>query len=425
MGAMFFSFRKPAMTPIVALCLAGGICLGMGHTYRINEARFKQDFSVPSMPMIGNDFREVHSWARALRAGMDRYLEIPNNYPPMVTVLFLPGSFLHPRMAYCIHTLILLAGLFGMIAVAMRLGSGFGEGAARAGSVFAVGAFCVSTYPILFAIERGNSDLIVGLLCATALACLERRRLRAAGACLFFAVHLKIYPLILLGHYWARAGWRQTFGLVGLLLAGFFVIGPAPAEKFFLAARNLSASPYVWWGNHSVRSWITQINDVDPAARESTIVVVVLILMATYVGVFLRLIARVWNSVGEGRLSGLEIGLLGMACSLMSLLPPESHDYKLGLQLFPFLVLVGRNAGELGVSERTRVAVVLTVSILVGLLLSMPFVFPERPAYPMLSRTPLLLASFFAYGAIGILGARPSSRIAPDERRVSRTEMTC
>ncbi len=379
---------------------------------RIENASFLDGFSIPAFPFKGVDFKIVHNWAVALSKGIHQYLALPNNYPPFVSFAFLPLSKLSPDKAYNIYTFILLLSFLGMIWFSQlenlidRDRSNIGTLKERFTFAFLVFTTLISTYPILFALERGNSDLVSGFFSALTLYLITQRKFKWSILTLTTAIHIKIYPIILGPLLLLRAGWKAAFQLAVLTLAAFFIVGPSAAKNFFSFIYISQTSPYVWKGNHSLKSCLEMIPSLSPESRKTITLTFFILAGLIFIGAFIRiwilkcLKKRTGLSEKASGFSGMELGFIGMAFQFMSLIPGESHDYKLGIQLIPYLMILSRDKDALGLSKNAHILFNIVLSIAMALLFMTPStqLLAKMPLFVI--KTPWIVVLFILYGFI-------------------------
>lgn len=99
----------------------------------------------------------------------------------------------------------------------------------------------VGSFPMLFALDRGNTELLPFALCLVAATLtITGRRARGSGALVGLAAAMKLWPVFLLAALHRRFGWRSTLaGMVTgigwtLLAAGLMAGGPVTSVKQWL-----------------------------------------------------------------------------------------------------------------------------------------------------------------------------------------------
>jgi hypothetical protein len=166
-------------------------------------------------------------------AGVERY-----NHPPVVVWLFWWSAWLSFRSATIVWTIALAAmagiGVWGSWRARTRLGL------RQFPFLFVLALFLWSS-PVLFAMERGNWDLVVASLVLISLPAVRRPSILGdlfAGVCLALAAWIKIFPCILLVGLVALRRWRVA---ASAMVAGLTVwlIDPRGVREF---ARNMQES---------------------------------------------------------------------------------------------------------------------------------------------------------------------------------------
>jgi len=159
-----------------------------------------------------------------------------------------------------------------------------------------------------------------------------------------------------------------------------------PSLIFFLSnLTRFSTAGFCWEGNHSLHCYL-RAHGVQSTYRHSA--VLLLGFAAAAAVLYVRVLRG--RDVPASRFSVAEISLIGMAFVLMSLVPNVSHDYKLPIQVVPFLLLVSATELDLGTAGWERR---IGFPIIAG---AQAFLFAPGPGL----RTPFLLALFAAYAAL-------------------------
>lgn len=195
-----------------------------------------------------------------------------------------------------------------------------------------------NTYPVLFAIERGNTDIIAGVLIAAFLRAIKKELPLWSGAFIALAINIKVYPAILLPIFLSRFGLLKTLVVTVLTGGGFFVLGPTPLKGFHQSVLRLQNYPGAWQGNHSLKSWAHWQLGYFFNFSPETISQVQVLLIVVYLTFLAYLLIR-FKGIRKGRC--FEGALLGMAFPLMSLIPGTSHDYRLPIYLIPLIYSLG------------------------------------------------------------------------------------
>ncbi len=383
----------------------------LSHYLRVRGPGFDQGFGVPGLPLAaGIDFSRVYDWDARLLAG-ERF---SSDYPPFVLVAQLPLALLPRPLAYMLFTLVLVSGLLVSVSACLAESRRFRRRDWALGSLLVTYLF-YHTYPTLFAIERGNSDLIATVGVAVGLLMLSRNRPVAALASLALGAQYKVYPILLAIMLPLRKGWKWLPPFILLNGALLLVLGPMGLERFARSLAEVVRHPGTPRVNHSLASFAFALMErgyLNNAWRDRAVLVVSGILVAILAVAWFRLALRAGRlrrpSLGSDGILGpytvVETGLIGMAFQVMSLIPTTSHDYQLVIQIVPFLLLLTRPREEFPLPGWVARALV------VGIAGSMASLF----GYFFLIKTPGLLT---AYACYAVLALAPLSRV--DDRRLS------
>lgn len=123
------------------------------------------------------------------------------------------------------------------------------------GMTFILALACFATYPVLFALDRGNLDIWIACLCTVYVACLRTRIAWFGLLSLAIAIALKGYPLAFLGLSVAERRYRDVV-LTPLLAVGLTLAGLASLQggvlhnlQGFIAGLAKYREAYVLEGN--------------------------------------------------------------------------------------------------------------------------------------------------------------------------------
>lgn len=326
--------------------------------FHTHHSPFIEGFTVPSGPGSGGDFHILYNWAVAARIDIEAYLKLDVNYSPFTVLMVVPLSFLSFNQAYLIVSLLTLTCLFFGIYAALSLTNDNGKTSTRLAISGLFTAVLLHTYPVMFEIERGNCNIIAAGTAVFALALLRRKSYFSSTIAILLATQVKLYPAALLGLFLWRTRFRYLILFSALNLVCFFALGFESLKRFLYVLTAFNGSPYVWMGNQSIYSWIMQNTQMAESSkldliRNWQLCIVIIYLIAVCVGLFityLQMSKKGWP-FATGPFSLTEVSLIGIAFSLMSLLPNVSHDYKLAIHVFPMIMtlpfLKPKNTGRL------------------------------------------------------------------------------
>lgn len=223
------------------------------------------------------------------------------------------------------------------------------------------------SYGFQFELERGQFNLIAMSLTFGAVWLYHTRpRRRSLAYGLFtLAVQLKVFPFIfflLLIHDWRdwRGNIKRLLGLGAANFALLFVFGPAVFGRWLAALVDKTVNPYLWQGNHSIRSVVAGI--AQRAGNEWLIPVggpikaLLMALVLVCLGALLvQAYRRRWPGVNP---------FLFAVCTLAALtLPSDSHDYTLSYLVAPVALLFAQPDLWLTTLARRRRALQLTAFV--------------------------------------------------------------
>ena len=197
-------------------------------------------------------------------------------------------------------------------------------------------AWTVTSYGFIFALERGNIDLIALFFSLLGVWLIVRhpRLMWLSAFSLAVAVNLKLYPLILLGILFWRYRWRAVLPAVVSTVVLFSAAGLTNAR---FSVQNLigggGAGPYLWVGNQSAASYASILHDAFGLDPVWTGWLLLLATMGIWAWTMVVLVRR-------GFSASRAVLAAAAAVPVMGILPSTSHDYKLVLLVLPLAVLV-------------------------------------------------------------------------------------
>ncbi len=350
------------------------ITLGVGQLcWRLRAPKFDQSYGFAQLPPWGYDFRLSLQWGTALReSGLEGYLKLPNAWPPFATLFYLPLGLLNGDAPYYILVALLLVSLLLCVAVSLRQFYFTNANVMQfALWVVILWALLLASFPMVFAIERGNSDAIVAALAVLSLTALESSHGLLSVVALTLSAQLKIYPAILAVFFLLRRRYALLSMFVVLNAAALCILGIRALEHF-VSSVNVQLAGSSSHFNHSLYSYITlkglpeSIGVSTGALTTFSSLVLIAIWAATCGFVWWKAPVRDGNT--PMRLRPAEAGINGMAFVLMSLLPAISWDYKLIIHVVPLLLLAGATKASANVSW-LALSATAAVGVCTGLLL--------------------------------------------------------
>jgi hypothetical protein len=291
-----------------------------------------------------------------------------------------------------------------------------------------------TAYPVVFAADRGNLDMLMFVIVFWGLMLYARGSLGWAMALIGFAAAMKYYPVILLAlpvidRRYKAAVWGAAVAVVTTLgaagIIGFMTPGISPFGVLRYAWRTLSGvhGGYATWGFEGINYrhgiwgvihllWI-RVFGADPSGK----VVLLYMALAAIAGIAIF----IWLYRASGR-DGRGVPLwrkAGILVVLMILLPPIAADYTL---LYVFIPLALAFMAP-GISSARKATVVLLALCLIPMdyLVIEPFFKGDAYASPTIgdTKSSVIAYALFLTGAViaMLVGARET---ADDERRDPR-----
>ncbi len=328
--------------------MLGIFSLMVAFTYLLFHAHhspFIEGFTVPSGPGSGGDFHILYDWAVAARTSIEAYLKLDVNYSPFTVLLAIPLSFLPFNKAYLIVSSLTLIFLFLGIYVSLSLSDDRGSTSVRLGISGLFTGVLLHTYPVMFELERGNSNIIAAGLAMVALWFLRHNHQFISAIVLVLATQVKLYPAALIGVFLWRTRFHYLLLYGALNVVCFFALGFEALKRFLYVLTAFNGSPYVWMGNQSIYSWIIQTTQLTDSSKLGVIrnwqlcfvIIYFVVVSMAFFTTYLERNKKEWP-YATGPFSLREVSLVGIAFALMSLLPNVSHDYKLAIHVFPMIM---------------------------------------------------------------------------------------
>ncbi|MDP2946505.1 MAG: glycosyltransferase family 87 protein, partial [Nanoarchaeota archaeon] len=204
----------------------------------------------------GMDFKAVHTYAVLLRSSFDNYSSQNSIYTPFVTIAYLPLSFFPANIAYKIFCIILLCFLFSLVyALLSEKGNLIIQCKNRGTCKIILSLLIVyilfQTYPVNFAFERGNYDIIAASFAVFSLLAMTKKSVIVSAGLLAISTQLKIYPAILIIMLFARFGWKSVWYFVLFNVLLLFTLGIPGFEKFVSTMSEFAVKPLIPSINHS------------------------------------------------------------------------------------------------------------------------------------------------------------------------------
>ncbi len=359
------------------------------HTYRIQSVIYQDDFSIGRCNdhSGGQDFKWVVSSARAIRTGA--MPDLPHS--PVFFAFHIPFTSFDLGAGYHFYTWLLIFFLFATIYFSLQESTLLATQESLVVAAVLL-ATLYHTYWFQYELERGNTNTIAVFLCSAGLYSLSRGKIWMSVFLLSLGVQWRMFPVILGALLVLRGGLKPFLIFLAINVAALFVAGKSVALNIGTTMKKFTATVYMFQPNHCLESYMGYIGHLNLRLA------VVSVLLAVFFGVAL---AEMWKNrsvdfsgnKGVTRpFSVVEVGLIGMAFELMSLLPIFGLPYKFVIHICPFLLMISRKDME------KELPCWFSAVIAGGLGVAMAFLSaPNIPICPM--KTPAILASFVLYAA--------------------------
>jgi hypothetical protein len=341
---------------------------------------------VPAIDPIGVDLKNTlntaDSWFVAQQTpyiGNNQY-----TYPPLTGVLFMPLLLVNLSLAYKIVTLVNVF-CYVMITFVFPLKTGKeSQVSPLLMLIFITGLF---SYGFQFELERGQFNVIAIFMCFLAIWIYHyRNRYRCLAYFLFtISVQLKVFPFIFIVMFISDwRDWKNNIKrfllLAALNFALLFVLGPKLFVDFINAIKDHTENPYIWIGNHSIRSFVTLssklaydhgwvwVNQYSGLAQ--------IALLAIIAGCILVIMLQTYRQKQKGINP-----LLLLACTIGALLiPSASHDYTLSILAAPVAIFFSNNRfWERANSPRLHIIFIVLLLIFSAAYSSTLFSYTNKP----------------------------------------------
>jgi hypothetical protein len=304
---------------------------------------------LPYMTPAGADFRNgIYSPAMNYLVN-PLNIPYPSAYPPLVTLLAVPLTIFPEYQSYLLWIAILFFSNVICILISTFLAykylmpvSQFNQ-TKQIALLLVVGImvafFSLTSYPFLFSIERGNSDILAILLSILAVWLLIKypKRIWLQVILLSIAIQAKLYPLVIFAILFYKHKFKIVFPAIITNLVFLFVLGPKAALGFLNILSRFSVDGSPWIGNHSGTSFIASLTSQSSAQSVGGKILTFLPLAIWIAGVVILYIRR-YNEKNA-------LWLLMSSIPLMDIFPSVSHDYKIVIEtvtLVLFLIYIAQ-----------------------------------------------------------------------------------
>ncbi len=365
--------------------------LWYANTYRTTFGdRFRDEFQVPALPNPGGDFMSAMDWTKQMMEGHPCSVM----YPPGAASVFAPFVSVPYPLNYHILSWLLIGAIFTAVFFSLaesrvvELPLALIFAATVTTTIYNSGWF-------QFEMERGNSNTFISAACAGGLYALSRGRPMTAALLFAWATEMRVYPAIMIAILVLRGGIKPVLLFIATNMVGLFCAGKANFDVFIQTVTGYGSLIPPWSISHSLASAaaLYGFSENRVVARN----LLLFLFCVCWLGVWLASRKSPRASARRG-FSVAEVGLIGLAFQLMDLLPNISWDYKLGIQIVPFMLLISRRDWVRSFSMPVWIALVGSVALSFGFFMS-PGWRPKSPGHA---------AAVLAYAATVVAGLRLS-----------------
>jgi len=380
----------------------------------LNSVHVMQFFKyVPSINPIGVDLSQILSYSESwFFKGQSPY--IGNNlYPPLASLLFTPLLLVDFSIAYRIITILTLL-CYGFITLILPVFINKDKSFSPLLMLFFItGLF---SYGFQFEIERGQFNIIAFSLCFIAIYLYHYYYKYRYLAYLLFSIslQLKVFPgifVIMFIKDWRdwRGNIKRIFAILAFNFSCFFVLGIQTFLDFVEAIKKQTLKPYIWIGNHSIKSFVMFYSKIKNPHIYKWIWIdkykglSQLILLASVLLCLCLIIVKMYKR----RTTGLNPYLL-VACTICAMLIPSvSHDYKLSILTAPVVIALSLDLANSNTRKRL-LSILLIIAISVAYSSTL-FSYTNKP-FVIANNLPALIIMLFAFALLSLL-CTPDSRM--------------
>ena len=283
------------------------------------------------------EFGELYNWKRQLDAQNDLFPGeeksfLPFMNPPYVALAYLPLSLLPYRLAYGIHTLLLVGALLMTLHLVRSINAQIDRH-----YLFAF-TLLLFFYPVLRSVLGGQNTALTLLLIACSWRAVEDRHEFRAGFFLGLLLFKPHFALPLIGVYVLSGRWRvgiaSAITALCLYVIGVLMQGPRWVIIWFEYAKWAIQPPMGFEADKAI-SWLGFFKALLGVDSTFALMLGWTMLLGTIIG-----ISWIWF-VG-GRRADLSTQI-GVAAPCLLLIPPHVYYYDAGVLFFTYAVFVTKH----------------------------------------------------------------------------------
>ena len=304
---------------------------------------------IPAYHPFGLDYKYIYDATQSIfQTGSFHYTDFV--YPPFVLFLNIPTALFSYKIAYTLQMLLLFCA--NIAVVTMMAGLSFdvfsrpkektielfyeNYSTLKCSIILSILIVQICGYGFLFSLERGNCDIYPVFFSLLAIRLLLNKPNTVFLQILFlsFAIHLKIYPLILLPLFIYVHRKKSILPIIAVNAILLLLLGPAELINYIrYMTMFISTTLYLWVGNHSAYAFAHLYPELLPLSMEKSYIVYA----AIPVGIWLATTLVIFRNGSKGYFF---LSYLTASIFVMDLLPATSHDYKLVILAVPVVLSV-------------------------------------------------------------------------------------
>jgi hypothetical protein len=313
-----------------------------------SEMIMKETITVPFQRPIGVDLQQGVSYIKAWQSGEAASRGLGTFYPPLYNIIMLPFTWMPSQTsAFILMTIISFCSYFFISVIFPLLSL---KNKSNLPLILAMATIGMISYPFIFEIERGQSNLL-----ATALALVSVYLFHNVGRLKYIsyflltvAVQIKLYPLIFVfslidqNRKW-HVNVLRVFGIIFFNVGLIFVLGINEAKNLITSlTTHLDGGAFYREINMSLSCYFKLaspiVEKISPGLASTVPIIQIIALLMLLIGFgFLVL------EILKNKMAGDDAGFL-LACILLTLLlPGVSHDYKLSYLGGPLIYFILKN----------------------------------------------------------------------------------
>lgn len=209
---------------IALICTIAGICLALVYQWLMRKvAGYPYPYGTLLFDPIGRfgDFSMTHSCIKRFLSGENPYLgSYSPPYFPFMFVALLPFGLMNIKMGILWYCVVLSLFFFYVMFKTFR----FKKGLSLTNSWAFAALFTLTSYPLLFVLDRGNSEGMVFVFLCFFVYLYVNRKYILSSLPLAMAIGMKLYPVVFLVLFLSEKKYKEFF--YGIFFAAIALLAP-------------------------------------------------------------------------------------------------------------------------------------------------------------------------------------------------------